>query len=146
MKFALRRKKFKDSLLGSRFSHRNPPCRHGVVFGVGDFECAPPSTDAAVRCRFARFLSPDPCRRLAHETHEPHENQTNAKRFIVLFSPWVGEMKAGLILPGTASFRVIRVFRGALRLHHYGLVRKHAGNELAIPVGDFLCRNLRVFH
>jgi hypothetical protein len=30
-------------------------------------------------------------------------------------------MKAGLILPGTASFRVIRVFRGALRLHHYGL-------------------------
>jgi hypothetical protein len=65
---------------------------------------------------------PDPCRRLAHETHEPHENQTNAKRFIVLFSPWVGEMKAGLILPGTASFRVIRVFRGALRLHHYGLL------------------------
>jgi hypothetical protein len=33
-------------------------------------------------------------------------------------------MKAGLILPGTAPFRVIRVFRGALRLHHYGLATR----------------------
>ena len=50
-----------------------------------------------------------PCRRLAHETHEPHENQTDAPRFMVLFSPPFGEIKTGLIFPGTASFRVIRV-------------------------------------
>jgi hypothetical protein len=62
----------------------------------------------------------DPCRRPAHETHEQHENQMDAWRFILRFSPWVGEMKTGLVLPGTASFRVIRVFRGPLRLHHYG--------------------------
>ena len=46
----------------------------------------------------SRFCTePDPCGKLVHETHEPDENQMDAKRFIVLFSPWVSEIKAGLV-------------------------------------------------
>ena len=55
---------------------------------------------------------------------------------MVLFSPPLGEIKAGWGLPGTASFRVIRVFRGPLRLPRYvsEFLRKHVRWLIKFPV------------